>query len=250
MNDPVWVAGLDRARATQKYQFEAIHVIAPLRNEDGVAPVVLQTSTEYLRSPPYMEAAFELCLRHLHKVDAPRPKDRNLTAQALLADRAKAALKLPGRYIPTAEGAVIDTAPQSSYEDEAQPESLVLTPMSCVVESPPLGLKSRAAKYGEAVEPLPPPKALATPAAEPQLPPEALAMPAAEPQLSPEALAMPAAEPQLPPEALAMPSVEPPLLPGRAAKHEATPSLSKKARRRAALKKVRKQRKVLRVAAR
>ena len=57
-------------------------------------------------------------------------------------------IHLNGRYIPTAEGAVIDTAPQSSYEDEAQPESLVLTPMSCVVESPPLGLKSRAAKYG------------------------------------------------------------------------------------------------------
>ncbi len=230
----VWIA----QGATQKDQFEAIHVVAPLRNEeDGVAPVVLQTSTEYLRPPPYMEAAFELCLRHLHKVDVPRPKNRNLTLQALLADRAKAALKLPGRYIPTAEGAVIDTAPQSSYEDEA-PESPVLTPQSCAVV-PPLGLKSRAAtKYGEAVEP---PEALAE-AAEPKLPPEALA-PTAE-KLSPEALA-PAAE-KLPPEALAMPSVEPPLLPG--AKHE--PSPSKKARRRAVLKKIRKQRKVLRVAAR
>ena len=216
MSDPVWVAGLDRARATQKYEFEAIHVIAPLRNEDGVAPVVLQTSTEYLRSPPYMEAALELCLRHLHKVDAPRPKDRNLTAQALLADRAKAALKLPGRYIPTAEGFVIDAAPQSSCE---APE-LVLTPQCAVAEA------------------VDPPEA-----AEAAEPPEALA-PTAEKPL--EALAS-SVEPQLPPEVLAR-SLEPPPLPGRAAKHE--PSPSKKARRRAVLKKIRKRRKVRRVAAR
>ena len=208
MNDPVWVAGLDRARATQKYQFEAIHVVAPLRNEDGVAPVVLQTSTEYLRSPPYMEAAFELCLRHLHKVDAPRPKDRNLTAQALLADRAKAALKLPGRYIPTAEGFVIDAAPQSSCE---APE-LVLTPQCAVAEA------------------VDPPEA-----AEAAEPPEALA-PTAEKPL--EALAS-SVEPQLPPEVLAR-SAEPPPLPGRAAEHE--PLLSKKARRRAVRKKIRKRR--------
>ena len=75
MNDPVWVAGLDRARATQRYEFEAIHVLAPLRGKDGVAPVVLQTSAGYLRSPTFMEAALELCLRHLHKVDTPKPKD-------------------------------------------------------------------------------------------------------------------------------------------------------------------------------
>ena len=137
MNDPVWVAGLDRARATQKYEFEAIHVIALLRNEDGVAPVVLQTSTEYLRSPPYMEAAFELCLRHLHKVDVPRPKDRNLTLQALLADRARAALKLPGRYIPTAEGTVIDAAPQSPHKEEAAASPMPPENAACLSDSPP-----------------------------------------------------------------------------------------------------------------
>ena len=226
MNDPVWVASLDRARATQKYQFEAIHVVAPLRNEDGVAPVVLQTSTEYLRSPPYMEAAFELCLRHLHKVDAPRPKDRNLTSQALLADRAKAALKLPGRYIPTAEGFVIDAAPQSSCEGEA-PE-LVLTPQCAVAEVVDL-----PEALVEAAEPQP--EALAPTA---EKPPEALA-PSVESQLPPEALAMSSVEPQLPPEALAR-SAEPPPLPGRAAEHEPLPS--KKARRRAVRKKIRKRR--------
>ena len=208
MNDPVWVAGLDRAKATQKYEFEAIHVIAPLRKEDGVAPVVLQTSTEYLRSPPYMEAAFELCLRHLHKVDVPRPKDRNLTLQALLADRAKAALKLPGRYIPTAEGFVIDAAPQSSCE---APE-LVLTPQCAVVEA------------------IDPPEA-----AEAAEPPEASVPTAEKPH---ETLAS-SVEPHLPPEALAR-SAEPPPLPGRAAEHE--PLLSKKARRRAVRKKIRKRR--------
>ena len=39
MNDPSWVACLGRAKATQKYQFEAIHVLAPFRSDDGVAPV-------------------------------------------------------------------------------------------------------------------------------------------------------------------------------------------------------------------
>ena len=111
LNDPVWLAGLSRARATQKCEFECIHVLAPLRDKNGVAPVVLQTSTGFLRSPTFMEAALELCLRHLHKVDAPKPKDCYMTLQALLADRAKAALRLPGRYIPTADGTVIDAAP-------------------------------------------------------------------------------------------------------------------------------------------
>ena len=155
MNDPLWVVGLSRAKATQKYQFEAIHVLAPFRSEDGVAPVALQTSAGFLRPPTYMEAAFELCLRHLHGLDVPGPSNCVMTVQRLLADRATEALKLPGRYIPTAEGAVIDTAPQSPCKDSAQPpESPVLTPKSCVAESPPMGLKSHAAEYGEPHEAL------------------------------------------------------------------------------------------------
>ena len=144
MNDPVWVAGLTRARAAQKYELESIHVLAPLRDKDGVAPLVLQTSTGFLRSPTFMEAALELCLRHLHKVDAPKPKDCYMTLQALLADRAKAALQLPGRYIPMADGTVIDAAPawqkdatptvpleNGSTGSPRQPES-----MECLPESP------------------------------------------------------------------------------------------------------------------
>ena len=106
MSDENWVACLGRAKAAQRYQFEAIHVLAQFRSKNGVAPVVLQTSAGYLRSPTHMEAAFELCLRHLHKVDVPGPSNRNVTTQALLADRAKEALKLPGRFVPTVEGLV------------------------------------------------------------------------------------------------------------------------------------------------
>ena len=124
MNDPVWLAGLSRARATQKYEFECIHVLAPLREKNGVAPVVLQTSTGYLRSPTFIEPALELCLRHLHKAEAPKPKNCYMTTQALLADRAKAALQLPGRYIPMADGTVIDATPG---HNEATPTALDAT---------------------------------------------------------------------------------------------------------------------------
>jgi hypothetical protein len=53
-----------------------------------------------------MEAAFELCLRHLHRLHIPGDQD-NMTPQALLANRAMEALKLPGRYVPTVEGEVL-----------------------------------------------------------------------------------------------------------------------------------------------
>lgn len=107
MNDPTWVAGLVRARATTKYEFVAIHVLAPLRNHEGVAPVVLQTQGEYWRAPAPMEAAFELCLRHLNRLSITWPEQSHVTPQALLANRAMEALKLPGKYVPTAAGKVI-----------------------------------------------------------------------------------------------------------------------------------------------
>ena len=106
MNDPTWVAGLARAKATTKYEFVGIHVLAPLRNHEGVAPVVLQTRAEYWRAPASMEAAFELCLRHLNRLSIPWPDQGNVTPQALLANRAMEALKLPGKYAPTGEGKV------------------------------------------------------------------------------------------------------------------------------------------------
>ena len=86
MNDPIWVASLLRTKAPSKYEFEAIHVLAPLRDR-GVAPVVLQTRDEYLRAPAHMEAAFELCLRHLHRQGSPWPNPGCVTTQALLANR-------------------------------------------------------------------------------------------------------------------------------------------------------------------
>ena len=56
MNDHDWVNCLTRAKLSQKYPFHAIQILAPLRNEEGVAPVVLQTSQEYLRAPAHTEA--------------------------------------------------------------------------------------------------------------------------------------------------------------------------------------------------
>jgi hypothetical protein len=107
MNDASWVDGLPRARAAVKSAFVCIHVLAPLRDRQGVAPVVLQTRDGYLRAPAHMEAAFELCLRHLHRIYVPWPDQGYVTPQALLANRAVEALKLPGRFVPTAEGKVL-----------------------------------------------------------------------------------------------------------------------------------------------
>ena len=102
-----WLDGLQRARATVKHPYVAIHVAAKLRDSDGVAPVVLQTEEGYLRAPAMLEAAFELCLRHLHGRITPLTC-QSITAQALLANRAVEALRLPGRYVPTSEGEVLD----------------------------------------------------------------------------------------------------------------------------------------------
>ena len=107
MNEATWLAGLERAKAAVKYPYIAIHVAAELRDKDGVAPVVLQTEEGYLRAPPMLEAAFELCLRHLHGRRTPLTC-QSITAQALLANRAVEALRLPGRYVPTSKGEVID----------------------------------------------------------------------------------------------------------------------------------------------
>jgi len=110
MNDPSWVASLPRVRVSFKYNFTAIHVLAPLRNA-GVAPVVLQAGELYLRAPANLEASFELCLRHLHCMKIPWPSDAIMTANTLLADRAMEALRLPARFIPTVEGEVLDLGP-------------------------------------------------------------------------------------------------------------------------------------------
>jgi tellurite resistance protein len=120
MNDPTWVAGLVRARANVKSEFVAIHVVAPLRDDEGVAPVVLQTRDGFWRPPVHMEAAFELCLRHLHRMHIPGPNQGKMTPQALLANRAMEALKLPGRYVPTVEGEVIDMSPAGAADTREQ----------------------------------------------------------------------------------------------------------------------------------
>jgi hypothetical protein len=120
MNDASWVDGLPRARATIKYAFVGIHVLAPLRGRQGVAPVVMQTSDGYFRAPVHMEAAFELCLRHLHRMSAPWPDSTETTPQGLLANRAMEALKLPGRFVPTAEGKVIVMEPPAKCHDACQ----------------------------------------------------------------------------------------------------------------------------------
>ena len=114
MNDPDWVNGLPRAKLSQKYAFQAIHILAPLRNAQGIAAVVLQTETEYLRAPAQTEACFELCLRHLNRLQVPWPASENLTVMTLLANRATEALRLPNRFVPTAEGNVLDMCEHNS----------------------------------------------------------------------------------------------------------------------------------------
>jgi len=108
MTDLSWVSKLERAKPSTRYTFQAIHVCAQLRGTDGVAPVVLQTTNGYTRSPIALEAAFELILRHLHRNGIKWPVERRITASALLADRATAALLLPGRFLPTPMGEVLD----------------------------------------------------------------------------------------------------------------------------------------------
>ena len=84
MNDADWVNRLPRAKLPQKYAFLAIHVLAPLRNPQGIAPVILQTEHEYLRAPAHTEACFELCLRHLNRLQVPWPAQESITVTALL----------------------------------------------------------------------------------------------------------------------------------------------------------------------
>jgi hypothetical protein len=141
MNDHTWLAGLARAKLSVRYDFKAIHVIAPFRNNEGVAPVVLQLTDGYLRAPVLLEGALELCLRHLHRSRERSPAHAmKMTVQALLADRATAALKLPGRYVPTVDGLVVDLAavPGSaapSDASESDDESIVAI-QSCIVSDP------------------------------------------------------------------------------------------------------------------
>ena len=108
MNDPDWVHCLQRAKLSQKYPFIAIHVLAPLRDANGIAPVVLQTLDDFMRAPAPTEACFELSLRHLNRLEVPWPAEECITVSTLLANRAAEALKLPSRFVPTAEGAVLD----------------------------------------------------------------------------------------------------------------------------------------------
>ena len=145
MNDAIWVNGLPRARATTKYTFVGIHVVAPLRDRQGVAPVVLETGDGYLRAPVHMEAAFELCLRHLHRVSVPWPySDTGITPQVLLANRAMEALKLPGKYVPTAEGNVLVLEEPSDHA-ESQVHPLQET-SAATVSSPSTGVEQMAAQ--------------------------------------------------------------------------------------------------------
>ena len=108
MSDPAWVHCLQRAKLSQKYPFIAIHVLAPLRDASGIAPVVLQTLDDFMRAPAPTEACFELSLRHLSRLEVPWPAEECITVSTLLANRAAEALKLPSRFVPTAEGAVLD----------------------------------------------------------------------------------------------------------------------------------------------
>ena len=76
--------------------------------------------------PPKLRRALN-CLRHLNRLEVPWPADECITVPMLLANRAMEALKLPGRFMPTADGAVLDMCEHSLL---APPSS----PRSCMVE--------------------------------------------------------------------------------------------------------------------
>ena len=72
IDELTWIAGLERAKAATRYAPAALHCYTKLRNADGVAPVVLELEDgRYLRVPTTLEAALELCLRHLHLTRTP-----------------------------------------------------------------------------------------------------------------------------------------------------------------------------------
>ncbi len=121
MHDADWVNGLPRAKLSQKYEFQAVHILAPLRNAQGIAPVVLETPGEYLRAPAHVEACFELCLRHLNRLQVPWPAQESLTAMNLLANRASEALRLPNRFVPMPDGTVEDLSESNAQAPPPSP---------------------------------------------------------------------------------------------------------------------------------
>ena len=101
-NDLAWITGLERAKASTRYAPAELQCYTRLRNLDGIAPVVLLTEAGcHLRVPASLEAAFELCLHRLDGKHSQWPATKTVTPLALLANRAKEALKLPECYVPT-----------------------------------------------------------------------------------------------------------------------------------------------------
>ena len=137
LNDLAWIAGLDRTKANVRYSPVALHCYTKLRNAEGVAPVVLELENCcYIRVQANLEAAFELCLRHLNQLRSPWPVLKTMTIQNFLADRATEALKLPGCYIPTMTGEIQKlTEPVPLLEVLPVDEStdLVAMPLSQVI---------------------------------------------------------------------------------------------------------------------
>jgi hypothetical protein len=100
--------------------YVSIQCLIKQRRSDGSAPVVFESADgNFYALPTGYDAVFELILRHLHKQNVPPWPDR-VNPQALLANRALEALKLPGRYIPTANGAeIVCLAAKEAPQDAA-----------------------------------------------------------------------------------------------------------------------------------
>ena len=121
-HDPGWLTALPRARESDKRAWATLCCLIAQRRPDGVAPVVLETAEGgWIRCPLKYEAAFELCLRHLHNQHTPLGGE-SCTIGALLANRAAEALKLPGRWVPLPDGSVEERAGDPA-PDDAPPET-------------------------------------------------------------------------------------------------------------------------------
>jgi hypothetical protein len=99
--------------------------------------VVLQTTNGYTRSPIALEAAFDLILRHLHRNGIKWPVEKRITVSALLADRATAALLLPGRFLPTPTGEILDLIDCVELSQTVQSDATVADPVK-IDENPPV----------------------------------------------------------------------------------------------------------------
>ena len=120
--DANWYAKLPKLKLADKALWSTTHCLLHQRRPDGSAPVVLETDAgAFYRLPPLYDAIFELSLRHTHKSGS-LPQTA-MTLQGLVQQQVLAALNMPGRYVPRADGSVEKLHPATDAEEPVDPTS-------------------------------------------------------------------------------------------------------------------------------